>query len=187
VTFPNGQADSFTHSRTSQLPKLQVVVIALLAIEAPVIHWLILANVEPLWVHALYWVSQVACVAWILFQRWALGRSAHRIEAGRLILQVGARPTTEVALANIASARVEDPPSSDPFAKQRPRRDALWVTPFETPNTCLELVEPIGVRRRFRSEQRARRLRLYLDDPDSFVARVESCARSVRSACQDFR
>jgi hypothetical protein len=162
----------FTFTRTSQYPNLALGLMVATVLEAPAVHWLVMSRVSSWAWHAAFWALNIYSIYFIWQDRRALLRSQHEVEGGQLRLRLGRRLRLDLPQGAIVRATVEQPPSSL-HAKKRPPKDALWVTPLDTPNLKLELAHPVPVRAPLARTRQTSALRLFVDEPEALVAALQ--------------
>ena len=160
-TAASGQ--SFTNYRESGFTAFAVTVALVLAVETTVVHLLVdhwsprVAN----WVLFFEVYAVVTCIAHLH----AVRLRPAQLSAGVLVLRVGCMWEVTVPLSNLLAVEV---------LRTAPARraDTLNLTPllFTTPNLLLTFAEPVAVAGPYGTRRTARRLAVYLDEPQPFIA-----------------
>lgn len=139
---------------------------------------------DPARLQMLHWLmlgAGLSSLAWVLGDRWLVGRGCHVLTGDALLLRVGARTHGSIPLAAIAACRRID----ETAAAWRRRhgvdhRASLLASPFDKPNAVLILHSENTVRLHHMGIERGDLacVFLYLDRPEALaqalVARIET-------------
>ena len=160
-TAATGQ--SFTNYRESGFTAFAVMLAVALAVETTVVHLLVaywsprVAN----WVLLFEVYAVVTCVAHLH----AVRLRPAQLNAGALVLRVGCMWEATVPLSNLQAVE---------WLRTTPARsaDTLNLAPllFTTPNLLLTFAEPAKVTGPYGTRRTVRRLAVYLDEPQPFIA-----------------
>jgi hypothetical protein len=154
----------FTTTRTSRLNQLVVAVIVLTVFEAPALQlflhgWL---------AHLLLFALNAGAIVWLLTDAHFMRKSAHRV-GDSLEIHLGLRARASIPRVQIASVRrVSD-------------GNRRGITPLDPPNVEVTLYAPASVRGYLRTRQEDK-LRLFVDEPDAFVAQLLKICSACSSA-----
>lgn len=160
--------EAFSSTATSTYGGTLAAIVAITAIELPVVHLLL---------HHGGWVTSAGGhVALLLFHGyslvWLFGEyrllveSRHTLTEEHLRIELGIRCRAIVPLAMITGASV------CARGDDRAPADTIDVTPADPPNVYLALREPIEVRAGFGRRREVRALRIFVDSPAAFVAAI---------------
>jgi hypothetical protein len=168
--LPERLEGSFGVMETSTYPMIVLAIAVATALELPVVHLLLSAQLGPghAGVHVALLLAHVYTIAWLFGDRRLLMESVHRIEGGALVVQLGLRASGRVPLAAIVGARVLPP--SDPMQPRKRERGVLRVTPLDAPNVRLELSHPVTLIGLFGLRRTGRVLELHVDEPERLIA-----------------
>lgn len=90
--------------------------------------------------HALLALGALSTLAWVLGDRWLVGRGCHVLTEDGLVLRVGARTTGTIPLAAIAGAcRIDVAPMAWCRRRGIARHKTLLASPLDKPNAVLIL------------------------------------------------
>ena len=127
--------------------------------------------------HALLASGKLPTLAWVLGDRWHIGRGCHVLTADALELRVGARMGGTIPLAAIVDCRRIDV-EADSWCRREgvERHRTLSVSPLDKPNTALMLKPDSGVRLTHYGVERTGLacVFLYVDQPDRLIRAVRS-------------
>jgi hypothetical protein len=158
----------FSVTRTSVVGSFIVGIAVVTLFETPVLH---LALHRARWpTHLVVLALNVYTLYWLWQQRRRLRDAAHTLDDAGLHLALPGRWQGTIACDAIASVRHIDPP---PPGAPRPR-GVLRITPIDSPNVELVTHGPATLRGSFGLSRSARRLQLFVDEPDAFVAAVQA-------------
>jgi hypothetical protein len=155
-----------TFTRTSTYPGLALALGVVLLLEAIPIHLVLRGH--PV-VQAVHLALGVYGLLWLVGDVRALRESSCRFERGGLVLHLGLRWAVRVPLRVIDSVGLGEPDGDV-------APDEARITARDTPNVVLTLRRPIVVRGLLGVRRRAKVLRVYVDDPALFLARLEAAA-----------
>jgi hypothetical protein len=156
----------FTTTRTSRMNQLLVTIVVLTLFEAPALH-LVLHG----WpTHLIVLGLHVYGFLWLLGDARLMRESGHRL-GNALEIHLGARKRGLIPYAQIHSARL----ISDG------KRGG--ITPFDPPNVEVELKAPATLTGYFGLRRTLSTLRLYVDEPERFVAQLMGSAASSAHSC----
>jgi hypothetical protein len=125
-------------------------------------------------IHVLLLAGSLSTLAWVLGDRWLLGKGCHVLTAEGLLLRVGARTEGRIARQHIAACERMDGPVLE-WCRQRgiARHTTLLASPLplDKPNTVLILKSNSPVRLTHMGVERngLSCVFLYLDRPESLV------------------
>lgn len=147
-----------------------------IVVETVVLHaWLRTRHPILAWTLA---VSSLSVLVWLAGDYGALGRGAIRVEHDAIDLRIGRRASMRVPLHMLES--VMRPSWRDLPATDGPEsRDYRNLMKPATPNVLLTLAEPATVLLLGAVARPVRRLGLRVDDPDGFIAAIESARASI--------
>lgn len=154
--------------------KTVTVLLVLLAVEAPAVHLLLGALMEPTLsrtvAQAVMLVSSLYLAVWVLGDLRLLRESAGVVvTAEAVVFDVGQRAQGVVPREHIAQALAEPP--SDPIAGTP---GAARVTPMPPPNTTISLHTPAVLRGVYGLRKQTRAIDLYVDDPAALAAALNT-------------
>jgi hypothetical protein len=146
---------------TSTYPAFALALVVMCGVEAPAVHVLVhaLAGARAGVLHLAVLVLHVYSLMWLAGDLRLLREARHQLQREGVDLSLGARAQVFVPYRAIRSAELGVA-----------REGALRITPKDTPNVQLELAEPLRVSRLLGLGRTARRLALYVDEPEAFVA-----------------
>jgi hypothetical protein len=160
IAKPVGEAFGFLE--TSSYRVVTGVLVGLSVVELGAVHVILGAvfGVGHFGLHLALVAVNLSGIAWILGDARALGASHHVVGADTLSLRLGRRASADVPRDAILSA----------VATSGANDGGLRVTPLEEPNVALSFDREIPIATLFGRVRRARRLSLYVDRPDAFLA-----------------
>lgn len=145
-------------------------------VETGVLHfWLRPRHPVIAWTLAL---SSVSALWWLATDYHALGRGRIRVDADAIDLRVGRRASLRVPLQTVA--RVVRPSWREvPAAGAPDSADYRNLMKPAAPNVLVTLVDPATVRLLGAIARPVRRIGLRVDDPDGFIAALESARAAL--------
>jgi len=187
TTLPEGV--ELTYLERGAYGTARAVVFVALLLELPVhallLHLFIRDADALLVIHVLGAVAVLYTLAWVLGDRWHIGKGQHVMTRNALHLRVGVRVDGTLPLAAIA--RVETVDMLLPAWRHRhgvARTDTLVVTPFDKPNCVLVLHEEVQVDILLHqaTTRLPRYVFLYLDRPALLEARAQQARLNTTKA-----
>lgn len=104
-------------------------------------------------------------IVWLVGDLRLLREATCRFERSAFVIDLGVRGAARVPFHAIAAASACEP-------DRPPAKDEARLTPGDPPNVLLRLAKAIVVRRVFGVRHRVRTVRLYVDEPARFIARL---------------
>lgn len=169
-------SDTFTADSRGTLAVALAMMLAI-AVETVAMHFL-------LWPHHRWWamaldVLSVYSILWLLADQRARSRRVISIDADVLTIRVGLRFTATSPLENVADvSRARGDGGFGKVCIVNAARPAI-------PNVRVAFASAVTVERPFGIRQQANVILLRLNDPDSFIARVNDSVSARREATLD--
>lgn len=157
----------FTIGRTSMFRVFALGIAVVAVVETPIVH--LLAHAAPAWVRWLLVAINVSTIVYLLGVRNRMRDAAHTLDGDTLTIALPSKWQGAIPLAQVKSVRRISPAPGT----TRPR-DALRVTPLDSPNVELLLREPATLRGSFGIARSAPRIQLFVDEPELFVDTVKA-------------
>lgn len=167
----------FTFLRTSSYSAIILCVILLSVIEVPLAHILIHYYVESSWAnvwHVLLFAFHVYGFIWIAGEYRLMQESHHFIDERGFHISLGLRFNGFVPYEAINSVEPLASGSDDKFQPRIPK-----ISAFDEANVVLHLKEKVELKRMFGFKKRCDEMNLYLDDPNDFIASVQTKLEAV--------
>lgn len=161
IAEPVGEAFGFLE--TSSYRMVAGVLVGLSVLELGAVHLVLGAvlGVGHLGVHLAIVAVNLSGILWILGDARALRASRHVVGADTLWLRLGRRASADIPREAIVSAVATEARTDD---------GGVRVTPLDEPNVVLSFDREIPITTLFGRVRSARRLALYVDRPESFLA-----------------
>jgi hypothetical protein len=155
--------EGFGFLETSSYRLVAGVLVGLSVFELAALHLIVGAvlGVGHLGVHLAIVAVNLSGIAWIVGDARALRESRHVVGDDTLWVRLGRRASADIPRAAIVSAVASDLGADD---------GGVRVTPLDEPNVALSFDREIPVTTLYGRVRRTRRLSLYVDRPERFVA-----------------